>query len=55
MHVLPADHHDGPWDSMITPPGTKERLLGTALLTMMHGRRLGALPAPIAPTARPLT
>lgn len=46
VHVLPADHHDGPWDSIITPPGTKERLLGTALLTMMHGRRLSALPGP---------
>jgi SpoVK/Ycf46/Vps4 family AAA+-type ATPase len=46
VHVLPADHHDGPWDSMVTPSGTKERLLGTALLTMMHGRRLAALPAP---------
>jgi pachytene checkpoint protein 2 len=46
VHVLPADHHDGPWDSIITPAGTKERLLGTAVLTMMHGRRLAALPGP---------
>lgn len=46
VHVLPAEHHDGPWDSIITLPGTKERLLGTALLTMMHSRRLGSLSAP---------
>lgn len=44
VHVLPADHHDGPWDSIVTPDGTRERLLGTALLAMMHGRRLSALP-----------
>jgi hypothetical protein len=29
VHVPPADHHDGPWDSITTPVGTKERLLGT--------------------------
>jgi SpoVK/Ycf46/Vps4 family AAA+-type ATPase len=46
LHVLPADHHDGPWESVVVPPGTRERLLGTALVTMMHGRRLSALPAP---------
>jgi pachytene checkpoint protein 2 len=46
VHALPAGHHDGPWDSIITPPGTKERLLGTAALTMRHGRRLAALPGP---------
>jgi pachytene checkpoint protein 2 len=46
VHVLPADHHDGPWDSIVVPDGTRERLLGTALVAMMHGRRLGALPAP---------
>ncbi|MPZ62696.1 MAG: AAA family ATPase [Propionibacteriales bacterium] len=40
IHVLPADHHDGPWDSIITPPGLKDRLLGTALLVLRHGRRL---------------
>lgn len=44
VHVLPADHHDGPWESIVTPDGTRERLLGTALLAMMHGRRLSALP-----------
>ena len=46
VHVLPADHHDGPWESVVVPPGTRERLLGTALVTMSHGRRLAALPAP---------
>jgi SpoVK/Ycf46/Vps4 family AAA+-type ATPase len=45
VHVLPADHHDGPWESIIVPPGTRERLLGTALVAMLHGRRLSALPA----------
>lgn len=43
VHALPADHHDGPWDSVVTPPGVKERLLGTALLTMMHSCRLAGL------------
>jgi pachytene checkpoint protein 2 len=46
VHALPASHHDGPWDSIVTPPGTKERLLGTAVLTLLHGRRLAALPGP---------
>jgi pachytene checkpoint protein 2 len=46
VHALPADHHDGPWESIVVPPGTRERLLGTALMSMMHGRRLAALPAP---------
>lgn len=44
VHVLPADHHDGPWETIVAPDGTRERLLGTALLAMMHGRRLSALP-----------
>ena len=43
VHVLPADHHEGPWDSIVTPPGLKERLLGTALLLLRHGRSLGQL------------
>lgn len=43
VHALPADHHDGPWDSIITPPGLKERLLGTALLLLRHGRSLRQL------------
>ena len=46
LHVLPAGHHDGPWDSIVVPSGTRERLLGTALVAMLHGRRLAALPAP---------
>ncbi len=44
MHALPSDHHDGPWDHILVPPGTKERLLSTALLTLRHGRRLATLP-----------
>lgn len=44
VHALPSDHHDGPWDHVIVPPGTKERLLAAALLTMRHGRRLATLP-----------
>ena len=43
VHVLPADHHEGPWDSIVTPPGLKDRLLGTALLMLRHGRSLGQL------------
>ena len=43
VHVLPADHHEGPWDSIVTPPGLKERLLGTALLMLRHGRSLSQL------------
>jgi ATP-dependent 26S proteasome regulatory subunit len=46
IHVLPADHHDGPWDSIIVPPGTKERLLGTAVLVLRHGRALHSLSGP---------
>jgi pachytene checkpoint protein 2 len=46
VHALPSSHHDGPWDSIVTPAGTKERLLGTAALTLLHGRRLAALPGP---------
>lgn len=43
LHALPADHHDGPWDSMVVPPETKERLLSTAVLVLRHGRRLTPL------------
>lgn len=43
LHALPSDHHDGPWDSMIVPEGTKERLLSTALLVLRQGRLLGSL------------
>jgi SpoVK/Ycf46/Vps4 family AAA+-type ATPase len=42
-HVLPADHHDGPWDQILVPPGTKETLLNHALLTLLHGRVLATL------------
>jgi SpoVK/Ycf46/Vps4 family AAA+-type ATPase len=43
VHALPADHHDGPWDSVVVPAGTKERLLSQAMLVLRHGHRLGAL------------
>lgn len=43
VHVLPADHHDGPWDHIITPPGVKQRLLNHALLTLLHGPALATL------------
>ncbi|HTU72399.1 MAG TPA: AAA family ATPase [Trebonia sp.] len=50
LHQLPADHHDGPWESLVVPDGTRQRLLGTALVTMLHARRLSALPAAAAPS-----
>jgi pachytene checkpoint protein 2 len=43
VHALPSDHHDGPWDHIIVPPGTKERLLNHAVLTLRHGRALSSL------------
>src|SRR3954454_1443359 len=43
VHVLPADHHEGPWESIVTPPGLKDGLLGTALLLLRHGRSLSQL------------
>src|ERR1700721_3803981 len=46
VHMLPAGHHDGPWDSIVVPDGTRERLLGTALGAMLHGRRPAPPPAP---------
>jgi len=46
IHVLPADHHDGPWESVIVPPATKDRLLGTAVLVLRHGRALRELSGP---------
>jgi len=46
LHALPAGHHDGPWDHIVTPPGLKERLLSQALLTLLHGRRLVVLAGP---------
>jgi SpoVK/Ycf46/Vps4 family AAA+-type ATPase len=43
VHVLPADHHEGPWDHIVAPAGLKQRLLNQALLTLIHGRRLATL------------
>ena len=43
MHVLPADHHDRDWDSIIVPRQVKERLLAQALLVLQHGRKLSML------------
>ena len=43
VHALPADHHDGPWDHILTPPGVKERLLNHALLTLLHGPALATM------------
>ena len=43
LHVLPAEHHDKDWDAIIVPAGVKERLLGQALLTLKHGRKLAQL------------
>ena len=43
VHALPADHHNGPWDHIITPPGVKERLLNHALLTLLHGPALATM------------
>lgn len=43
IHALPADHHDGPWDAVIVPPGTKEHLLGAALLSLRQGPMLHGL------------
>jgi SpoVK/Ycf46/Vps4 family AAA+-type ATPase len=44
VHALPADHHDGPWDHILVPEGTKERLLSQTLLRLRHGRVLSNLP-----------
>jgi SpoVK/Ycf46/Vps4 family AAA+-type ATPase len=46
IHVLPADHHNGAWESIVVPAGVKERLLGTAVLVLRHGRALGSLSGP---------
>ena len=43
LHVLPAEHHDRDWDAIIVPASVKERLLGQALLTLKHGRKLAQL------------
>lgn len=47
VHALPSDHHDGPWDAIITPPGLKERLLGSLVMRLVHGRRLAGLSGPL--------
>lgn len=47
VHALPADHHDGPWDAIITPPGVKDRLLSYALLALRHGMPLAHLSGPL--------
>jgi pachytene checkpoint protein 2 len=44
VHALPADHHDGPWDHILVPPGVKERLLNQTVLRLRHGRALAHLP-----------
>src|SRR5882757_9373814 len=47
IHVLPADHHDGPWDHIVGADGVKDRLLNHALLTLLHApalRTLAGLP-----------
>jgi AAA+ superfamily predicted ATPase len=43
IHVLPSDHHDGPWDHIVAAPGVKDRLLNHALLTLLHGPALATL------------
>jgi SpoVK/Ycf46/Vps4 family AAA+-type ATPase len=43
LHVLPAEHHDKDWDAIVVPRKVKERLLGQALLTLKHGRKLAQL------------
>src|SRR5258708_35118016 len=43
VDALPADHHDGPWDHILTPPAVKERLLNHALLTLLHGPALATM------------
>jgi AAA+ superfamily predicted ATPase len=44
IHALPADHHDGPWDHILVPPGVKERLLNQTVLRLRHGKALAHLP-----------
>lgn len=43
VHALPADHHNGPWDHIITAPEVKERLVNHALLTLLHGPALATM------------
>jgi SpoVK/Ycf46/Vps4 family AAA+-type ATPase len=46
VHALPADHHDGPWDSVFVPGDLKDRLLRHCVLVLRHGRRLAQLSGP---------
>jgi SpoVK/Ycf46/Vps4 family AAA+-type ATPase len=46
LHALPADHHDGPWDSVFVPGDLKDRLLRHCVLVLRHGRRLAQLSGP---------
>src|SRR5690349_17349973 len=43
LHILPAEHHDRDWDSIIVPPEVKAGLLAQALLVLKHGRQLSML------------
>jgi ATP-dependent 26S proteasome regulatory subunit len=43
VHALPSDHHDGPWDHILTPAGLKDRLVNHALLTLLHGPALASM------------
>lgn len=40
--TLPTHEHEDYWDSIVVPAAVKDRLLGTALLSMMHGRKLSS-------------
>lgn len=39
---LPAQHDSGAWDRIVASRALKDRLLGTALLQLVHGERLAA-------------
>lgn len=40
--TLPAHEHEDHWGSIVVPPGVKDRLLGTALMSLLHGRKLAS-------------
>jgi pachytene checkpoint protein 2 len=46
LHTLPADHHEGPWDSVFVPGDLKDRILRHSVLVLRHGRRLAQLAGP---------
>lgn len=46
LHVLPADHHRGPWESMVVDDSVRRRMLGTALLVLSHAPALAQLSGP---------